>query len=301
LAVFAAALAGSSLGFVSFLYFISVGYGVGVALPALAILCAFNILHTQPIPALSNLHTTMVFLWGVRLAVFLLHREFVTWKQWHTKIKEVNKRSKLVSKFSVWMSCALFYSTLVTPCLYRMRQLHTTTWGNFGKSGIALQMVGLTLESVADVQKAKFKGRLDNGPSSTSGKMTEAYYSTVDAPADKKKKAAAPSKKNNGQQSSEGNRNKLCNVGLWRYFTHPNFLGDGLFWVGTYVAGMGALETIAQILVSTFGLLATVVVLRGATEQLDAKQYLNYKKDPEFLKFRASVGFLGPKLNSEST
>lgn len=268
--------------------------------------------------------------WGVRLAVFLLHREFVAWKQWHVKIKEVDQRSRLVSKFSVWTSCALFYSSLVTPCLYRMRQqqqqpltTHDSLWGPMGQTGIALQAVGLSLETVADWQKARFKASKvtdynNAGPSSTSGKMTEAYYSTVDDLKEqvgnnhknnKNKAVAAPSNKNAGnkknnnkklQQQPETNRNRLCNVGLWKYFTHPNFLGDGMFWIGTYVAGMGALETMTQILVSTFGLLATIVVLRGATEQLDEKQHLNYRKDPDFLRFRASVGFLGPKLFKSS-
>lgn len=269
--VFAMALLGSSVGFVSFLYFISIGYGIGVALPALAILWSYNTLSENIISPLTNLHTVMVAAWGMRLAYFLLHREFITWKQWHTKISEVNQKAKIAAKFSVWMSCTLIYASLVAPCLYRMRQASSTStigtdvnaaWGPVGKLGLGLQMSGLFLEILADMQKSKFKAVKD---------------------------------KDDQGNDVWNNRNRPCLVGVWRYFTHPNYLGDALFWIGTYVAGLGALETVSQALFSSFGMLTTAVVLRGATEQLDKKQLKNYNKDTEFVQHREEVGFLGPK------
>ena len=293
LALLVFTLLGSSLGFFSFLYFISVGYGVGIALPALYALIAFN--HPSSsleIPMLTNIHTGLVFIWGVRLAIFLLHREFVNWKEWNVKVKEVNQRSKITSKFSVWMSCAFFYASLLLPNLYRMRQainVGTTTsnsvtveaaaaaaaaikepdldilWGDWGKTGIILQMVGLLIETVADYQKATFKASFTSNSSNS--------------------------------LIATSNRNKWCNEGLWKYFTHPNYLGDAIFWIGTFLAGLGAMETTMQYILSTLGILGIFIVLLGATEQLDKKQWIQYRKNPKYVEYVNNVGFMGPKWN----
>lgn len=242
-------------------------------------------------------------MWGIRLALFLLDREYINWKEWHIKVKEVDSRAKMTSKFSVWMSCTVFYTSLVMPCLYRMRQtiltppitaattvataLETSTiqshpshillWGTVGKCGIGLQIFGLLLESISDHQKATFKAKPtiittnDNNNNADNGKE----ITIITTP----------------------NRNKWCHVGLWKYFTHPNFLGDALFWLGTWVAACGAMNSLGQYVISAMGVLCLFFVLMGATEQLDRKQWMKYKKDRQYVEYCSNVGFLGPKLS----
>ena len=236
------------------------------------------------------MHTALVVAWGVRLALFLLHREFINWKEWHAKVKEVDQRSKITSKFSTWTSCALFYVSLVMPCFYRMRQaafmiidstaadadimgmapfipdrFKSSLWGALGISGIMLQIIGILMESIADFQKATFKA------------------TTIVS----------------GSQTLTPNRNKWCHVGLWKYFTHPNYLGEIMFWAGTFMAGLGASQTIAQTVIATIGFLAVLVILLGATEQLNKKQWNQYKRNPDYVEFREKFGFLGPKLANQ--
>lgn len=251
-AVMLLALLGSSVGFFSFLYFISVGYGLGVALPAAAVLWSHHALAPTPPSAATNLHAALVVAWGLRLSTFLLRREFVDWRAWHDKVVEVDARAKLASRLSVWTSCAALYAAVVAPCLCRARD-PDAPWGAVGRTGLAAQIAGLTIETVADEQKARFK-------------------------------------------NAEGNRHRPCvDAGLWRHFTHPNYLGDGLFWIGTYLAGVGAATTAPRFLACTSGLLATIVVLRGATEQLNEKQSRNYGRDEAYVAHRRRVGFLGPR------
>ena len=44
----------------------------------------------------------------------------------------------------------------------------------------------------------------------------------------------------------EGNRNRWCNVGLWKHFTHPNYLGEVIFWVGTFTGGVTCNKTVPE-------------------------------------------------------
>jgi len=252
-------------------------------------------LSKDPIPVLTNLHTINVVIWGVRLSLFLLHREYVNWKEWHFKLQEVDQRSKMSSKFSIWMSCTFFYASLFMPCLYRMRQATTkannsnkiTTsfivnllpekwkspyWGSIGILGIFFQILGIIFESIADYQKATFKAK-----------------KVVLNPKSPNEKITFP------------NRNKWCNVGLWKYSTHPNYFGEILFWIGTFVSGVGAMETFIQYTVGIIGLIGIFVIIFGATEQLDQKQYLQYKKNLDFVQFRKTVGFMGPKIIKKGT
>merc|ERR1719232_300045 len=90
-------------------------------------LCSFISLivfnqQMNTIPTLTNIHTILVFLWSMRLLVFLLYREYFSWPQLHVRMQETNERAKLQSKFSIWMSCSCYYTCLFLPCLSRMQQ-----------------------------------------------------------------------------------------------------------------------------------------------------------------------------------
>ena len=124
-------------------------------------------------------------------------------------------------------------------------------WGIVGKFGIALQSIGLLLETVADYQKSAFK-------------------------------------------STPGNQNNWCHVGLYRYFTHPNYLGELLFWVGTYMGGVGCFQKWWHWALSAFGMAFILEALRRATVSLGSKHQRRYSYDAEFLEFRRTHSFFGP-------
>jgi steroid 5-alpha reductase family enzyme len=257
-AAFGLCLLGTSVGYRSFLYFVSVGYGISIGLTALVGLLVTNICTKNEIPLLSNIHIGLTVLWSIRLTTFLLHREYVNWPAWHWKLQEVHELSKTQKKKPIWFTCSAFYAMMITPCLFRMKQsieqLKCTTWTTVGKIGILLQICGLSMESVADYQKGTFK-RLP------------------------------------------GNRKKWCNVGLWSIFTFPNYLGEIIFWIGTYTAGLDSFSNRTQWILATAGLLFSFTIIKGAIESLNTKHLKNYADIDGYLEWSKSHSFIGPRFS----
>lgn len=212
--------------------------------------------------------------WSVRLTLFLLHREFINWKEWHDKLIETNNRSNETSesskKISIWLTTSTCYSCMIMPCVYRLKastssqftlkqQPPIKQWGVVGKMGIVLQSIGLLLEIIADAQKAKFKSR-------------------------------------------EGNRYRWCNVGLWNYSTHPNYLGEVMFWFGTYLGGISCCNTIIQYTLCSIGLMFILMVMKGAIDSLSSKHRVKWGHDLNWLEFKRTHSILGPiRLSNSST
>jgi len=262
--VFIISLLGTFLGFQSYLYFFTVGLSVSIGLNALTSLIVFNALSSKSIPFLSNLHTALVFLWSVRLTSFLLHREYINWKEWHSKLKETDDRfsSSKNSKIPIWLTCSTCYSCMIMPCIYRLKASTTlsgeatqhqrmSNWGVFGKMGIAFQSIGLILETIADIQKAKFKRK-------------------------------------------DGNRHLWCNVGLWSFSTYPNYLGEVVFWVGTYVGGISCCTTIMQYCLCSIGVVFILMVMKMNIDSLSSQHMRKWGRNDEWLEFRRTHSILGP-------
>ena len=250
LSLLSLSLLGSSLGFQSYLWFATIGYGAAVGLMSFAALLVYNTLPKNPIPMLANLHTFLVVMWSIRLTLFLLYREFVMWPDLHSKTIEADIHNE--GKLGVWVTCASFYAAMVAPCCFRLQSgidNRKAKFGVVGKTGLAFQFIGLFLESAADAQKATFKVK---------------------------------------------NRDSWCNLGLWGFFSHPNYLGEVLFWLGTYAAGVGCYSSTYQYAISTIGLIFIAFIIKSATEALNSQGLRRYGKDDEYLEFRKTHSFLGP-------
>jgi len=252
-AILAVTLAFSATGFYLFLYFITVGYVLGVSMPVLAALVAH---HTNPlskdtISTLTSVHSGLVVAWGIRGALFFMHREFISWPELHDKVVAVNKNARFNAKLFCWVVFSLFYVSMITPCLCRLGSPQTS-WSMFGKGAIGLQACGLLLESVADIQKSSFKSRLPE------------------------------------------NRYLWCHEGLWKYSTHPNYLGELMFWCGTFAGGLSCYHTITHWIGATVGFMFIIAVMRGAIQSLGAKHLRKYGTNVDFLEFRRTHSVLGP-------
>jgi steroid 5-alpha reductase family enzyme len=95
-------------------------------------------------------------------------------------------------------------------------------------------------------------------------------------------------------KSQPGNRNRWCNVGLWKYSTHPNYLGEQLFWVGSFLGGLSCYRTKQNLGVAVFGLLFISIVLSGARVSLGSKHLRKYGADVDFLDFTRTHSMWGP-------
>ena len=93
-----------------------------------------------------------------------------------------------------------------------------------------------------------------------------------------------------------GNRGQWCHVGVWKVSTHPNYLGELLFWYGTYFAGMAAHKKPLDWIMATIGLFFITLVMKGAVSSLGAKHLRKYNNNEEFVQFRKFHNMFGPKL-----
>ena len=255
LTVMTLSLLGSSLGFHSYLWFATVGYTVSLGLISMAALISYNVLSNKPIPKLSNLQTLMVLVWSIRLTAFLLYREYIAWPSLHAKTRRVDEESHEETKLGVWLTCGTFYAAMISPCCYRLQA---------AADGLAPSSWGLVGKCGIFMQ---FIGLL--------------FESIADA-----QKATF--------KATEGNRSSWCNIGLWKFFSHPNYLGETTFWLGVYLGGIGCYSASHQYLISTIGLVFIACVLKSATDSLSAQELRRYGMNEDYLEFRRMRGFLGP-------
>lgn len=285
-ALFALSLLGSSVGFYRFLYFISFGYALGVTLPLAAAMAAAP---RSGVTLGTKLHSSLVILWGIRSVAFFLWRESVSWPALHAKIKSV-KSPPAATKSLFWVVYSFLYVCMMSPCWFRLEHDTATSrvlannassssvggvtetataaqvrGGAIGslvrtasRLGLLLQVFGLALESVADWQKCRFKASFD-------------------------------------PLSGMSQRNQWCRVGAWRWSTHPNYLGELLFWAGTFLGGAPAMTTPLRFATMAAGVVFISLILRGAAMYLAGKHAEKYGYLDDFVEFRSTHGFFGPK------
>ena len=203
------------------------------------------------------IHSSLMALWGIRILIFLLWREYISWPALHSKVVELQSKmdTPYLSKVLCWLVYSFLYVAMMTPCWSRLEQnCNGGCWGIVGYAGLLLQVVGLVLETVADWQKSHFK---------------QQYL----------------------------NRHAWCHVGVWEWSTYPNYLGEGIFWWGTYLAhGFG--YSLWHTLLATIGVIFITLVLKGSTKSLARKHLEKYGDQQEFCVFHQTHHIWGPKKGS---
>lgn len=149
----AVALVISAIGFYKYVYFISLGYGFSIAGLGVALL----ILYRDSLTTGTVLASVLFVLYGIRLGGYLLIRELKSSsynKHMKTEIKD-GKDMKFLVKCAIWITCVLLYVFEVVPVFYRMQNGEADNWVLY--VGIAIMVVGLVLETSADIQKNALK------------------------------------------------------------------------------------------------------------------------------------------------
>ena len=152
LILLAVSLAVSAVGWKYFIYFFSLGYGFGIAALALTL---FILFHSAVTPATALLLAIM-FVFGCRLGGYLLYRERKAAAYRKILYDPANKRKKpLGAVIAVWVFCALLYVGQVSPVAFRLANVSdgvrvSELWAWIGA---ALMVIGVCLESAADLQK----------------------------------------------------------------------------------------------------------------------------------------------------
>ncbi len=87
---------------------------------------------------------------------------------------------------------------------------------------------------------------------------------------------------------------KICTSGLFRLVRCPNYLGEMLFWLGSWAAGTAAYGSTLDWVLATLGLLCIEGVMLGATLRLERKRNTRYGADPAYQVYVHSVPVLFP-------
>lgn len=155
-ALLALSFAISAVGWIYFIYFFSIGYGFTIS--ALSVASALLFYDVMTLPAAILL--CVLFIYGIRLALYLLIRERRSASYKKILYQPDNtKRKPLFAMFMIWISCALLYVGQVSPVTFYLHNIehgasvnHTWAW-----VGAILASLGVVIEIVADAQKSTAK------------------------------------------------------------------------------------------------------------------------------------------------
>ena len=148
----------SAVGFIKYVYFLSVGYGFAVAGGGITILImALTQGWTSGVLALAVVQAILFLAYGARLSGFLLYREFKNagfQKEMKNETGGFKKLPFFVS-LAIWIFVAILYTAQVSPMFFR--------YYNLSKDivvpviGVIVSICGIILESLADKQKSEQK------------------------------------------------------------------------------------------------------------------------------------------------
>ena len=153
LLLFAAALVISAIGFKNYVWFISLGYGFSIAGEGLLMLFLFR----EQLTVGTVICCVLFAVYGCRLGGYLAIREFGS-SSYKKNMKGEIKDGKSVPfgvKIAIWVTCALLYVTQVSAVMYRLQNVSKDN--AFVYVGAAVMLLGLVLESAADIQKNNAK------------------------------------------------------------------------------------------------------------------------------------------------
>ena len=149
LVMFVVALVFSSIGFKKYVWFISIGYGFAVAAIGAALLVA----GCGQLSAGMVCACVLFIVYGLRLGGYLAFRELKS-ASYNSKMKTEIKSGdgmSIFAKCAIWISAALLYACETSPVIFRLANGAGTD--ALLVVGMIVSVVGLIVESVADLQK----------------------------------------------------------------------------------------------------------------------------------------------------
>ena len=154
----AVSLTTSAVGWIYFIYFFSIGYGLSIAALAAAVATIFADSITLP----SAIFCCTLFIYGIRLAGYLFAREkrSTSYRQILYQ-PDTKERKPLHTMLLIWISCALLYIGQISPITF---YLHNRAQGAdsgtaWTWAGTAVAFFGFLIETIADAQKNIAKNR----------------------------------------------------------------------------------------------------------------------------------------------
>ena len=88
--------------------------------------------------------------------------------------------------------------------------------------------------------------------------------------------------------------NMVATQGLFKIVRCPNYLGEILFWVGTFISGIGAYQGVLQWLLAIAGLIMIVYIMFNGAQRLEKRQYKRLAGDPRYEEYVAKTPIIIP-------
>lgn len=144
----------SMVGFYKLVYFFSVGYGFAMMGNGFLLLSMFRHSLTPAVVVLSLL----LVCYGARLSGYLMYREWksASYKKLLHKITRPEEKNPMEFKVLIWISVSVLYVTMISPIYYRLAN-NKANEGILAWVGIVIMIIGLLLETIADLQKSNQK------------------------------------------------------------------------------------------------------------------------------------------------
>ena len=97
---------------------------------------------------------------------------------------------------------------------------------------------------------------------------------------------------------SDAGKSRWCDVGVYARCRHPNYLGELMFWFGTFVAGVPAMAASGwfAFVPAALGLAFITFLMTSQCKKQDEKQAGRYEDDEEYRAWVERSGSLFPKL-----
>jgi steroid 5-alpha reductase family enzyme len=152
----AIAFAISALGWIYIIYFFSIGYGFSISALAVATAVIFRENITLPVAILC----AVLFIYGIRLALYLLIREKRSASYKKILYQPDNTKKKpLFVMFVIWISCALLYVGQMSPASFYLYNSANGADTNelWAWIGAIVATLGVAIEIIADAQKSASK------------------------------------------------------------------------------------------------------------------------------------------------
>jgi steroid 5-alpha reductase family enzyme len=98
------------------------------------------------------------------------------------------------------------------------------------------------------------------------------------------------------QHSKAGSPDRFVEIGLFRRWRHPNYVGEILLQVGLIVAGVASIATTGDAITAIVAPLYIVILMVAEARRLDLAQKAHYAEDTAYHAYRQQSGSLFPRI-----
>jgi steroid 5-alpha reductase family enzyme len=230
---------------------------IGYAFSITAMTAAAVVLFFPALTIFSALHLAGLLFWGLRLGSFLVRRERLPgYQKDRAAIQQQYGRIPRPIQAVIWVVVSFLYMLMFLPGL--VHAAHTARQPGPDLTALFFQTAGFFVMA--------------------GGLLLEAI-------ADRQKsrfKAQFP--------------RAFCDTGLYRLVRCPNYLGEILFWVGSWMMAIPFYTTWLEWAAALLATLAIVLIMMGSTKRLETAQEQRYGSRPEYQAYIRSVPVLFPWL-----